>query len=123
MIKADNFKLPTTSLFLISLSVISVLNLLGFNVIYSPCLAQSNVNDPSTAKNLTITCTGCHGTEGLSNAPLWPNLAGQKKEYLAKQLLAFKNNERKDPLMNPIASSLSDSDIELIATYFSNLKP
>lgn len=122
MITANNFKLPTISLFLISLSVVSVLNLLGFNLIYSSCLAQSNTNDPAAAKNLTITCTGCHGAEGLSNNPLWPNLAGQKKEYLAKQLLAFKNNERKDPLMNPIASSLSENDIELIATYFSNLK-
>ena len=123
MIAINNFKLPKISLLLFFLSGVSVLNLFGFNVIYPPCLAQSSANDPAAAKNLTITCTGCHGAEGLSNNSLWPNLAGQKKEYLAKQLLAFKKNERKDPLMNPIASSLSDNDIELIATYFSNLKP
>ena len=81
--------------------------------------AQSSIN-MEAVKNLVVTCTGCHGTEGISNNPLWPNLAGQKKDYLAKQLLAFKTQQRKDPLMNPIASSILDKDIELIAEYFSS---
>lgn len=81
--------------------------------------AQSSVN-MEAVKSLVVTCTGCHGAEGVSNNPLWPNLAGQKKDYLAKQLLAFKLQERKDPLMNPIASSISEKDIDLIAEYFSS---
>jgi cytochrome c553 len=83
--------------------------------------AQSSLN-LEAVKNLVITCTGCHGPEGISANPLWPNLAGQKKDYLSKQILAFKNGERKDPLMNPIASSISEKDIDLIADYYANLK-
>jgi len=81
--------------------------------------AQSSIN-MEAVKNLVVTCTGCHGAEGVSNNPLWPNLAGQKKDYLAKQLLAFKNQERKDPLMNPIADTIAEKDIDLIAEYFSS---
>jgi cytochrome c553 len=87
----------------------------------SNVFAQSTIN-LEAVKNLVVTCTGCHGPEGVSNNPLWPNLAGQKKDYLAKQILAFKTLDRKDPLMNPIASSISEKDIELIAEYFSGLK-
>lgn len=83
--------------------------------------AQTSLNIEAV-KTLVITCTGCHGPEGVSNNPLWPNLAGQKKDYLAKQILAFKNLDRKDPLMNPIASSISEKDIDIIAEYFSGLK-
>lgn len=67
-------------------------------------------------------CAGCHGNNGVSNNPLWPNLSGQKKQYLIKQLKDFKTKNRKDPLMSPVAETLSDSDIEIVADYFSTLK-
>lgn len=67
------------------------------------------------------TCVGCHGPKGVSSSPLWPNLAGQKEEYLAKQLRAFKNGERKDPFMNPLVQNLSETEIEEISKYFSSL--
>ncbi|MCK6597788.1 MAG: c-type cytochrome [Bdellovibrionaceae bacterium] len=104
-----NSFLSTTTLMLLFLTVAQL----------APC--QSQIIAEATS-NLVITCAGCHGTEGISNNPLWPNLAGQKKEYLSKQLLAFKNQDRKDPLMNPIASSLNEKDIELIAEHFSKKK-
>lgn len=68
------------------------------------------------------TCIACHGANGVSVAPLWPNLAGQKFDYLEKQLLAFKSGERKDPMMNPLSENLNEADIKEIAKYFSNLK-
>ena len=67
-------------------------------------------------------CVGCHGEKGKSLNDLWPNLAGQKKAYLAKQLSAFKSGARQDPLMNPLSTGLSDSDIQALAEYFSSLK-
>ncbi|NUM88727.1 MAG: cytochrome c [Bdellovibrionales bacterium] len=69
----------------------------------------------------TSTCAACHGLKGVSVNPAWPNLAGQGKDYLVKQLLAFKNGERKDPLMGPVAAVLSEADIESIAEYYSKL--
>lgn len=67
------------------------------------------------------TCIPCHGPKGVSTNSIWPNLAGQKKNYLAKQLKDFKNEVRKDPLMSPIANTLSDQDIEMLADYYSKL--
>ncbi len=71
----------------------------------------------------TGVCAGCHGANGISNNPMWPNLAGQKKGYLVKQLKAFKAGTRNDPMMSPMAKPLSDADIDNVAEYFSSLKP
>jgi cytochrome c553 len=67
-------------------------------------------------------CAGCHGANGISNNPLWPNLAGQKAAYLTKQIKAFRDGTRKDPTMEPMARPLSDADIENISAYFESLK-
>lgn len=71
-------------------------------------------------------CTSCHGSGGMANAtamPGVPNLAGQKATYIVKQLKSFKTQNRKDATMSAFAGSLSDSQIEMIAKYFSGLKP
>jgi len=70
----------------------------------------------------TTVCAACHGPNGISPQPLWPNLRGQKEQYIIKQLKAFKDGTRKDPLMSPQAAQLSDQDIENVAAYFSSLK-
>ncbi len=72
------------------------------------------------APNVT-SCAACHGAKGVSANPVWPNLAGQGKDYLAKQLRAFKSGERKDPLMSSIANTINDADVESIAEYYSKL--
>lgn len=78
--------------------------------------------DVAAGKAKAAVCAACHGANGISNNPLWPNLAGQKEQYLIKQIKAFKSGERKDPLMTPQAAQLSDQDIENLAAYFSSLK-
>ncbi|MGA7800630.1 MAG: cytochrome c [Gammaproteobacteria bacterium] len=69
------------------------------------------------------TCAGCHGADGISVNPLWPNLAGQKEAYIIKQLKAFRDGVRTDPLMTPMAKPLSDADMENLAAYWSSLSP
>ena len=66
-------------------------------------------------------CVACHGPKGVSSNDMWPNLAGQKKGYLAKQMKDFKSGKRKDPLMTSQAKLLSDADIKALADYFSKL--
>lgn len=66
-------------------------------------------------------CTACHGANGISVSDEIPNLAAQKGEYLASQLTAFRAGERKNPLMNAIASQLDDAEIETLVSYFSGL--
>ncbi|HEY7775132.1 MAG TPA: c-type cytochrome [Kineobactrum sp.] len=65
-------------------------------------------------------CVACHGEGGKSNNPLWPNLAGQNAGYLALQIEAFREGERKNPAMAPFVAALTDADIATLASYFSS---
>jgi len=78
--------------------------------------------DAAAGKTKSATCVACHGTAGHSANPLWPNLAGQKDAYIVKQLKAFREGKRIDPMMSPMAKPLSDADIDNLAAYFSSLK-
>ena len=78
--------------------------------------------DAAAGKAKSVTCAGCHGAEGVSANPLWPNLAGQKDAYMVKQMKAFRDGARNDPMMSPMAKPLSDADIDNLAAYFSSLK-
>jgi len=77
--------------------------------------------DAAAGKAKSATCAGCHGTAGISNNPLWPNLAGQQPGYLVKQLKAFRDGSRTDPMMGPMAKPLSDEDIANLAAWYSSL--
>ncbi|HSG58660.1 MAG TPA: c-type cytochrome [Woeseiaceae bacterium] len=72
-------------------------------------------------KTKSITCTACHGAEGNSVNPLWPNNAGQGAPYIVAQLQAFKGGLRNDPLMAPQTMALSDEDMRDLAVYFESL--
>lgn len=78
--------------------------------------------DVAAGKSRAAVCAACHGPDGNSTNPLWPNLAGQHAAYLEKQLKAFKSGERKDPLMSPMAAPLSEKDIADLAAYFASRK-
>ena len=77
--------------------------------------------DAAAGKAKAVTCSGCHGANGISISPAWPNLAGQKEAYLAKQLKDFRSGSRNDPTMSAMAKPLSDDDIANLAAYFSSL--
>jgi cytochrome c553 len=77
--------------------------------------------DAEAGKAKAASCAGCHGAEGVSSNPMWPNLAGQKEGYLVKQIKAFREGTRADPMMTPMAKPLSDEDIDNLAAYFSSL--
>ena len=77
--------------------------------------------DAAAGKTKAASCAGCHGAAGVSNNPLWPNLAGQQAGYLVKQMKAFRDGTRNDPMMSPMAKPLSDADIDNIAAYYSSL--
>lgn len=77
--------------------------------------------DAEAGKGKTGTCVACHGADGISPNPIWPNLAGQKDQYLIAQMKAFRDGERDNPMMTPMAKPLSDQDIEDLAAYYSSL--
>jgi len=78
--------------------------------------------DAAAGKAKSVTCAGCHGAEGVSANPLWPNLAGQQGAYMVKQMKAFRDGGREDPMMSPMAKPLSDADIDNLAAYYASLK-
>jgi len=78
--------------------------------------------DAAAGKAKTGMCAACHGAAGISAVPMYPNLAGQKAAYIAKQLKDFKTGKRKDPVMAPMAMGLSDEDIANVAAYYESLK-
>lgn len=93
-----------------------------------PVHASSLVDgDAAAGKSKAATCSACHGAEGNSQNPAWPNIAGQNAKYLVAQLKAFQPGEngedalRSDPLMTSMAQPLSDEDIRDLAVYFEGL--
>ena len=94
----------------LSVSTLFLYALFYFNPVYAA--------DIEAGKARASTCFSCHGPEGISLNPKYPNLAGQSAEYLAKQLNAFRTGERKDAIMTPMAGSMSDADVENVAEYF-----
>jgi len=77
--------------------------------------------DAKRGKELSYTCLGCHGIDGYKNAyPMYsvPKLEGQHPEYLAAALKGYRDGDRAHLTMHSQASTLSDQDIQDIATYF-----
>jgi cytochrome c553 len=63
-------------------------------------------------------CQVCHGKGGHSTNPTYPRLAGQHAKYIIKQLKAFKAGVRKDPIMNGMAATLEEQDMQDVAAFF-----
>ena len=76
----------------------------------------------NAGKQKAVTCISCHGENGNSTISLFPKLAQQHAGYLIKQLKAFKSGERQDSMMNTIAMTINEQDIEDIANYFADQK-
>ncbi|MFK7793903.1 MAG: cytochrome c [Gammaproteobacteria bacterium] len=83
--------------------------------------ASANAGDIAAGKAKSASCIACHGSAGISPTPIWPNLAGQKEQYLVAQLKAFKDGTRANPQMAPMAAGLSDEDMANLAAYYSSL--
>lgn len=69
----------------------------------------------------TSLCASCHGTQGISMTEQWPNIAGQHRDYLSKQLKDMISNKRDSPIMAGIVTTLSAQDIDALAAYYAEL--
>mgnify|MGYP003702245353 CR=1 FL=1 len=63
----------------------------------------------ASARMLSETCAGCHGTDGASEGPAIPSLASM-------------NDEVYGTIMNRIAKGYSEEEIALMATFFAGKK-
>ena len=81
----------------------------------------------STVAGTVQVCSSCHGPDGRSISPTFPDLAGQQKDYVVAQLQAFRDKTRADPhaktYMWGMAARLSDPTIDGIAAYYASQTP
>ena len=77
--------------------------------------------NPAAGKEIAKkTCAACHGADGNNASADFPKLAGQHNDYLVKSLQGYKSGVRKNPIMAPMSTNLSQRDIEDLAAYFSS---
>lgn len=85
-------------------------------ILLASCVAQAEA--PAKPEKLVV-CAACHGENGASIQPIYPNLAGQQKTYIEHSLHAYKSGERKNPIMGAQAAGLSDAEIKQLASWYS----
>lgn len=78
--------------------------------------------DAAAGKGKSVMCAACHGANGISAIPTYPNLAGQKEAYLVKQLTEFKSGKRDNAMMKGMVMALTPTDMEDLAAYYANMK-
>src|SRR3954465_4393138 len=101
--------------------------LLALRFFASVCLllaagSVGKAGDARAGRSKALMCQACHGLDGLSKTPDAPNIAAQIEPYIVAQLQAYKSGERKNDAMSVVAPSLSDTDIEDLAAYFSAIE-
>ena len=82
---------------------------------------QAGGGEPVSFERAT-TCVACHGQNGIGVAPTWPSLAGQHESYLVHALEAYRNGDRTDPVMAPMAKQLTEADVRALAAYYAGLE-
>lgn len=103
----------------------SALSLLLAAALVSPVLAQqAKAPAPPDLKKgeatATAVCVACHTFDGSRGTPANPIIAGQHRAYLVKQLVEFKSGVRANPIMQGIASTLSEDDMRNVAAFYAS---
>ena len=85
-----------------------------------PALAASG--DAEAGRKKSAPCAACHGANGVSPSPEFPNLAGQYNDYLQTALTHYKIGKRKNAIMQAQVANLSARDILDLSAYFAKQK-
>jgi sulfide dehydrogenase cytochrome subunit len=72
----------------------------------------------ATAEALASTCSGCHGTGGISAGPASPTLAGTNAEYFIDIMKRYQDGTAYSTIMGRIAKGYTEEEIALMADYF-----
>ena len=96
---------------------------LGLGLLAAASNAWPADPQPLRIRALAATCAQCHGTDGRAVAgEAMARLAGQSKDYLMTQLLAFRTGQRPATIMHQITRGYSQEQLDAVATYFAGLK-
>jgi cytochrome c553 len=78
--------------------------------------------DAARGKQLSEPCAACHGPDGNSPSPAFPNIAGQLPEYLYRSLLDYKNGNRVNAIMAGQVENLSRQDMRDLSAFYGSQK-
>jgi len=83
-------------------------------------LGAAAKGNPGNGKEKAKVCEACHGLDGKSVDPSYPNLAGQHESYLTKALGDYRSGRRTNLIMAGFAGPLTDEDIQDLAAWYSS---
>lgn len=93
----------------------------GFLLGVSSAWAQA---DEARAKKIAGgSCFLCHGAQGESTSEIFPRLAGQHAEYIARQLQAFQSEQRKSTTMSDMVAKLTPDEMLALGRYYEKMPP
>lgn len=96
--------------------MIKITWLLAASLVTGSCWAEA---DQVRAKKIVMgSCFMCHGEDGESASEVFPKLAGQNADYIAKQLDNFKSGKRTNTAMIDMVSRLSSDEMVALGKYF-----
>jgi len=80
--------------------------------------AWAQADEARAKKIVGGSCFLCHGAEGESSSEVFPKLAGQHWEYIAKQLENFKSGKRKSTAMSDMVARVQPDEMIALGKYF-----
>ena len=87
-----------------------------------PTQADPKADEARAEEIVSGRCFLCHGMEGEAASQVFPRLAGQHGEYLARQLGDFKSGKRKSETMKPQSEELTPAEMKALGVYFEKKK-
>ncbi len=72
----------------------------------------------ASAGMLSNTCAGCHGTNGASQGPAAPTIAGLSKDYFVETMQGFASGEINSTIMGRIAKGYTDAELNQMADFY-----
>jgi cytochrome c553 len=90
----------------------------------APAPAATAGNAEAGASKYATSCASCHGAKGQGMGS-FPKLAGQSADTIKSKLATYKAGKQIGPqsaVMMPLASMLSDAEVENLAAHIATLK-
>ena len=78
--------------------------------------------DLEAGKTLSQTCVACHGPGGNSITAGTPSISGSAAQAISMQLFNYREGNRKNAQMSPIAENLTNPEMNDLAAYFASEK-
>lgn len=77
----------------------------------------------ASARMLAETCEGCHGTNGNSQGPAIPSIAGMSEDSMAESMESYREGDTKSTIMGRIVKGYTEAEVEMMAKFFAAQKP